>query len=92
MGLDVQAPGCTIDGLSLTGFSGAAIFLEPGSATVTGAVGDTVWGNFIGVSQFNPHTYNPVKPANEFVRQWRGRPDRRPEQRASADRARRTAT
>src|SRR5262249_24610024 len=50
MGLDVQAPGCTIDGLSLTGFSGAAIFLEPSSATVTGAIGDTVWGNFIGIT------------------------------------------
>ena len=68
IGLDVQAPGCTIDGLSLTGFSGAAIFLEPGSSAVAGAVGDTVWGNFIGVNQFNPHTYNPVKPStNSFA-------------------------
>ena len=45
IGLDVQAPGCTIDGLSLTGFSGAAISLEPvrrppspaSSATPSGA-------------------------------------------------------
>jgi hypothetical protein len=62
-GLDLQAQGCTIDGLSLTGFTGAAIFLEPSSATVGGAVGDVVWGNFIGVTQFNPHSYNPVKPS-----------------------------
>jgi hypothetical protein len=61
-GLDVQAPGCTIDGLSLTGFGGAAIFLEPSSSQTTGAIGDTVWGNFIGVTQFSPHTFNPVNP------------------------------
>jgi hypothetical protein len=63
IGLDVQAPGCTIDGLSLTGFSGVAIFLEPSSATVSGAIGATVWGNFIGVTQFNPQSTNPVNPA-----------------------------
>ena len=34
--------------------------------TVSGALGDTIWGNFIGVSQFNPKTFNPVssKTAN----------------------------
>lgn len=63
IGLDVQSAGCTIDGLSLTGFDGAAIFLEPGSSTVTGLAGDTVWGNFIGVSQFSPHSTDPVAPA-----------------------------
>jgi hypothetical protein len=63
MGLDIQAPGCTIDGLSLTGFSGAAIFLEPSLATISGAIGSTVWGNFIGVAQFNPHSTNPINPA-----------------------------
>lgn len=57
IGLDVQAPGCTIDGLSLTGFSGAAIFLEAPSSS---SVGSTIRGNLIGVSQFNPRTYNPV--------------------------------
>ena len=55
-----QAPGCTIDGLSLTGFGGAAIVLEPASATVTGALGDTIWGNFIGV--------DPVQPADATTR------------------------
>ncbi len=59
IGLDVQAPGCTIDGLSLTGFSGASIFLE---APASSSVGSTIRGNFIGVSQFNPRTYNPVNP------------------------------
>ncbi len=63
IGLDVRAQNCTIDGLTLTGFTGAAIFLEPSSATVSGAVGDTVWGNFIGVTQFNSQSYNPVKPS-----------------------------
>ena len=62
----VAAPGCTIDGLSITGFGGAAIALEPVpvGSTITGSLGDTVWGNFIGVSQFNPRNFNLVDPAN----------------------------
>ncbi len=63
IGLDVESPGCTIDGLSLTGFGGAAIFLDSTSNTVNGAVGDTVWGNEIGIAQFNDQTFNPIRPA-----------------------------
>ncbi len=63
-GLTVAAPGCTIDGLSITGFGGAGIVLAPGSTTITGSLGDTVWGNFIGVTQFNSRGYNPVNPVN----------------------------
>ncbi len=63
-GLVVAAPGCTIDGLSITGFGGAGIVLEPGSTTITGTLGDTVWGNFLGVTQFNSKGYNPVNPAD----------------------------
>ena len=59
-----QAPGCTIDGLSLTGFGGAAIVLEPATQHVGGSLGNTVWGNFIGVTQFNPQSFNPVNPGN----------------------------
>lgn len=69
IGLDVQAPDCTIDGLSLTGFSGAAIFLEPVASTVTGAVGEnSVWGNFIGVSQFNSQSTVTVLAADNSDR------------------------
>ncbi|MHB1555948.1 MAG: beta strand repeat-containing protein [Isosphaeraceae bacterium] len=64
IGLDVQAPGCTIDGLSLTGFSGAAIFLE---APASSGVGSTIRGNLIGVSQFNRRTYNPVNPSTNVA-------------------------
>jgi hypothetical protein len=62
--LDVRAQGSTIDGLSLTGFTGAAIFLEPSSANAGVAIGDVVWGNLIGVTQFNPLSYNLInKPS-----------------------------
>src|SRR5262249_43597951 len=60
IGLTIAAQNCTVDGLSLTGFSGAAIALEPPSTIVAGVPGDTIWGNFIGVTQFNPHGFNPV--------------------------------
>jgi len=65
-GLTIEAPNTTVDGLSITGFSGAGIALEPSLNTVGGALGDTIWGDFIGVSQFNPKTFNPVssKTAN----------------------------
>ena len=64
-GLTIAAGGSTIDGLILTGFSGAAIALTPptGNSTIGGSLGDTVWGNFIGVSQFNCRTFNPVDPS-----------------------------
>ncbi len=64
-GLTLNVPACTIDGLIITGFSGAAIALAPqtGNSTIGGSLGDTVWGNFIGVSQFNPKTFNPVNPS-----------------------------
>ena len=60
-----MTPNCTIDGLSITGFSGAGIALEPGSNTVSGALGDTIWGNFIGVSQFNPDDLQPGRSEQE---------------------------
>jgi hypothetical protein len=65
-GFVVDSPSCTIDGLSITGFGGAAIALEPASAgaSLTGTLGDTVWGNFIGVSQFNSRSFNLVASAN----------------------------
>jgi hypothetical protein len=59
-GLIVTAPGCTIDGLSITGFGGAGIVLQPGSASISGTIGDTIWGDFIGVSQFDPKSYNLI--------------------------------
>ncbi len=62
-GLTIAAPNCTIDGLIITGFSGAAIAVQPPSSTVTGSIGDTIWGNFLGVTQFSVHSFNPVNPA-----------------------------
>jgi hypothetical protein len=67
-GLVIDAPNTTIEGLAITGFAdGAGIYLEPES----NALGDTITGNFIGVNQFNPVSFNPVQPAanstgNEF--------------------------
>ena len=64
----IDAPNTTIEGLAITGFAtGAGIDLEPEA----NSLGDTITGNFIGVSQFNPLSFNPVQPAanptgNEF--------------------------
>ena len=62
-GLTIAAANCTVDGLIITGFSGAGIALQPTSSTISGTIGDTIWGNFIGVSQFSPLSFNPVTPA-----------------------------
>src|SRR5262249_34898871 len=53
-GLTIAAYNCTVDGLILTGFGGAGIALEPlPSPPPAGAIGTTVWGNFIGVAQYS---------------------------------------
>ncbi len=72
-GLELAAPNCTVDGLSITGFQyGAGIAVEPPSGgSTSGALGDDIWGNWIGVGQFNPDTFDTVVPAgnpqgNEF--------------------------
>jgi hypothetical protein len=63
-GLTIDAQNCTIDGLIITGFpEGAGIALLPPTA-VAGLPGDTIWGNFIGVTQFNPGSFNPVAPTS----------------------------
>ncbi len=80
-GLIVAAPGCTIDGLSITGFGGAGIVLEPGSTTISGSLGNTIWGNFIGVTQFNSRELQPCQSRQQPLRQRRRNPDRQPEQR-----------
>ncbi len=62
-GLTVAAQNCTIDGLSITGFSeGAGIALEEPSTSLIALPGDTIWGNFVGVYQFNPVSFNHVSP------------------------------
>ncbi len=51
--LQVEALNTTIDGLSITNFLGPAISLQPPAApTAPGAsaIGDDIWGNFLGVS------------------------------------------
>ena len=63
-GLTIATPGCTVDGLSITGFSGAAIALEASATPITGSLGSTVWGNFVGVTQFSTRTFSPVNDAH----------------------------
>ncbi len=54
-GLKLEAYNCTVQGLIITGFSGAGISIEPPSSPppTTGAIGTTIRGNFIGVSQYS---------------------------------------
>src|SRR5262249_32136847 len=53
-GLTIAAYNCTVDGLSLTGFTGAGLALAAlPSPPPAGAVGATIWGNFIGVVQYS---------------------------------------
>src|SRR5262249_5213107 len=66
IGLAIAAQNCTVDGLSLTGFTGAAIALQVPATIVAGVPGDTIWGNFLGVTQFNPHSFNPVVPTTNL--------------------------
>lgn len=58
--ITVVAPNTTIDGLSLTRFNGPAIALLPPPNSPTGSVGDSIWGNFIGVPSFNPNSFNDL--------------------------------
>ncbi len=62
MGWSSRPRHCTIDGLSLTGFGGAAIALEIDPSNKAASGSDTIWGNFIGVTRFSPTTYNTVDP------------------------------
>jgi hypothetical protein len=59
-GLTIATVGCTVDGLILTNFSGAGIALLPGAMANTSAIGDSVWGNFIGVSSFDTQSSSLV--------------------------------
>ena len=53
-GLTINANDCTVDGLIITGFSGAGISLEtPSTLFPLAAIGTHIWGNFIGVAQFS---------------------------------------
>jgi hypothetical protein len=63
-GLTIAAVGSIVDGLIITGFSGAGISLVPGSTDNTSAIGDNVFGNFIGVGTFDPHGSSLVIPTN----------------------------
>jgi hypothetical protein len=63
IGLTVEAPGSTIDGLAITAFQGGAIALDPSQTDpLTASLGDTVWGNDLGVTQFIDTSYNVVNP------------------------------
>ncbi len=63
-GLTIQSVGCTVDGLIITGFSGAGLDLLPGSPDNASAIGDDIWGNFIGVSSFDTHSSSLVTPGS----------------------------
>ncbi len=59
-GLVIDAPNTTVSGLSITGFTGAGIVLEPPPGTPTGTVGDIIFGNFIGIASFDSHSFNDL--------------------------------
>ncbi len=61
-GLTIAASNTTVEGLSITGFQdGAGIDIEtPVNSPSNGAPGDLIWGNWIGVGQFDPFTFDPV--------------------------------
>lgn len=60
-GLRIEAYDCTVDGLSITGFSGSGIDIEPPSvpSPPTGSIGTTIWGNWIGVAPDGSAAPNP---------------------------------
>ena len=55
IGLTIAAYNCTVNGLIITGFSGAGIAIETpaGPPPGTGAIGTSISGNFIGVAQYS---------------------------------------
>src|SRR5262249_23263205 len=59
-GLTVATVGCTVSGLILTGFHGAGIALVAGQSDNTSAIGNLLWGNFIGVTSFDKHSSSLV--------------------------------
>ena len=52
-GLEIDTINCSVQGLSITGFRGAGLVLNPGPNVNTGAIGDLIESNFIGVASFN---------------------------------------
>jgi hypothetical protein len=63
-GLTIAGPNSDISGLSITGFAGAGIAIEG-----VAAVGNTVHGNFIGITSFDPlRGPNPVFPNGQGIR------------------------
>src|SRR5205823_4046648 len=59
-GLTIATVGSTISGLIITGFRGAGIALVPGPSTNTSAIGNDLWGNFLGVTLFDTHSSSLV--------------------------------
>jgi hypothetical protein len=59
-GLRIATVGCAVSGLIITGFNGAGIALVPGPSSSTGAIGNEIWGNFIGVSSFDTQSSSLV--------------------------------
>ncbi len=52
-GLEIDTVNCAVSGLSITGFRGAGIVLNPGPDNNTGAIGNVIEGDFI--LDFVPH-------------------------------------
>jgi hypothetical protein len=63
-GITISAVGTTVSGLIITSFSGAGIALVPGASESASAIGDYIFGNFIGVSQFDIHSSSLVTPGD----------------------------
>jgi hypothetical protein len=66
-GLTIATVGCLIDGLVITGFSGAGIALVPGATTSGSAIGNTIEGNFIGVASFDTNSSSLVVPGDNSL-------------------------
>ncbi len=58
-GLIIQGSNSAISGLSITGFGGAGIVIETVDPD-NPAVGNRLFGNFVGIDDFNEATRNPV--------------------------------
>jgi CSLREA domain-containing protein len=59
-GLTINTVNCGVSSLSITGFSGAGIDLEPGPGPDVGAIGSTILSNFIGITSFDSTTNSTV--------------------------------